>query len=183
MKRPFRIRTLFLYGVFGLYILFLLKILLFSRISIGELMRGHRDAERLVNLIPFRSIMAYLDGANPNLQRTAFSNVVGNMILFLPLGVYVALFKRDKRVLACMAIVFLVSLSAEIIQGVLCIGTADIYDFILNCAGGLGGILLYKLLLGIFRNEEKARTVYTVVSSIIGMPALLFLLFVVQLRL
>jgi glycopeptide antibiotics resistance protein len=75
-----------------------------------------------------------------------------------------------------------VSSFVEVIQGLLGIGTADIDDIILNCLGGLIGILVYKFLLLILRDEKKVSTAITILSAI-GLPVLLYLLFMVRLRL
>ena len=74
------------------------------------------------------------------------------------------------------------SLFIEIIQGVLGIGASDIDDIILNCLGGLVGVLGYKFLLFILRDEKKVRVAIIILSAI-GLPVLLYLLFMVRLRL
>lgn len=175
MNKRERIKTVFLYGVFICYILFLIKILLLSRISHPEL--------RSINLIPFYSITEYISGSTANLKRFAFSNVVGNIVIFIPLGVYLPLLKKDKRVITNLLCIFIVSLFVEIIQGLLGIGASDIDDIILNCLGGWVGILGYKFLLLLLRDEKKVRTAITILSAIVGLPVLLFLLFMVRLRL
>jgi glycopeptide antibiotics resistance protein len=108
--------------------------------------------------------------------------VVGNIVIFIPLGTYLSLFKNDKRVITNLLFIFIVSLSIEFIQGLLGIGASDIDDIILNCLGGLVGILGYKFLLIILPDEKKVRTAITILSAI-GLPVLLYLLFVARLRL
>jgi glycopeptide antibiotics resistance protein len=78
--------------------------------------------------------------------------------------------------------IFFVSLSVEITQGLLGIGTSDIDDIILNCLGGWIGILGYNFLAFILRDEKKVRTVITILSAI-GLPVILYLLFMVRLML
>ena len=51
-----RIETVFLYGVFICYILFLLKLLFLSRVSLLDLLNSQRTLDRSINLIPFYSI-------------------------------------------------------------------------------------------------------------------------------
>ncbi|MDP4147720.1 MAG: VanZ family protein, partial [Bacillota bacterium] len=136
MKKIEKIKTVILYGVFICYIILLIKILILSRLSHME----HRS----INLIPFHSIMEYISGRSDNLKAFAFGNVVGNIAIFIPLGTYLSLFKKDKRVITNLLFIFIVSLSVEIIQGLLSIGASDIDDIILNCLGGLIGILGYK---------------------------------------
>ena len=174
MNKRERIETVFLYGVFICYILFLIKILLLSRISHLE--------QRSINLIPFYSIMEYISGSSANIKAFAFSNVVGNIVIFIPLGTYLSLFKKNKRVITNLLFIFIVSLFIEIIQGLLGIGASDIDDIILNCLGGLVGILGYKFLLFILRDEKKVRVAITILSAI-GLPVLLYLSFMVRLRL
>ncbi|WLC67454.1 VanZ family protein [Clostridium tagluense] len=169
MNKRERIKAVFLYGVFICYILLLIKILFLSRISHLE----HRS----INLTPFYSIMEYISGRFAN----AFSNVVGNIVIFIPLGTYLSLFKNDKRVITNLLLIFIVSLFVEIIQGLLGIGASDIDDIILNYLGGVIGILGYKFLLFILRDEKKVHTAITILSAI-GLPLILYYLFMVRMR-
>lgn len=173
MNKRERIKTVFLYGVFICYILLLIKILFLSRISHLE--------QRSINLIPFYSIMEYVSGSSANIRAFAFGNVVGNIVIFIPLGAYLLLFKNDKRVITNLLFIFIVSLLVEIIQGILGIGASDIDDIILNCLGGLIGILGYKLLLLILRNEKKVHNVITILS-VMGLPGILYYLFMMRMR-
>ncbi|GGF95946.1 hypothetical protein GCM10010912_46060 [Paenibacillus albidus] len=182
MNKRERIVTVFLYGVFICYILLLIKILFLSRVSILGLFDSQRTFVRSINLIPFYSISEYISGSSANLKKFAFGNVVGNILIFIPLGVYLSLFKKNKRAIINLLFVFIVSLFVEIIQGLLGIGTADIDDIILNCLGGWIGILGYKSLLFILRNEKKVQTAITVLSAIVGLPVIYYLLFMIKMR-
>lgn len=182
MNKRERIETVFLYGIFICYILLLIKILFLSRVSLLELFNGQRTIVRSINLLPFHSIMEYISGSSENLKRFAFGNVVGNVAIFVPFGIYLPLLKKDKRIITNLLFIFLVSLLVEIIQGLLGIGTSDIDDVILNCLGGWIGILGYKFLLFLLRNEKKVRTVISILSTIIGLPVILFFLFVIKMR-
>jgi len=173
MNRRARIETVFLYGVFICYLLLLMKILLLSRISHSEL--------RSINLIPFSSIKAYLFSDSATVKEFAFGNVVGNIVIFIPLGTYLSLFKNNKSVKSTLLYIFLVSLFVEIIQGLLGIGASDIDDIILNSLGGLIGIFGYKVFLFILRDVKKVRTAITILSAI-GLPAIFYYLFVVKMR-
>ncbi|MDF2510673.1 MAG: teicoplanin resistance protein VanZ [Herbinix sp.] len=182
MKKRERIKTVFLYGVFISYILLLIKILLLSRVSPLEMFNSQGTLFRSINLIPFHSIMQYISGSSDTLRRLAFGNVVGNIVMFIPLGIFLPLFKKDKRVLVNLLFIFIVSLFVEIIQGLLSIGVSDIDDIILNCLGGWIGILGYKFLLFILRDEKKVHAAITILSAIVGLPVILYLLFMVQMR-
>ncbi|MDF2942667.1 MAG: teicoplanin resistance protein VanZ [Herbinix sp.] len=182
MKKRERIKTVFLYGVFICYIILLIKILLLSRVSLLDLFHSQRASIRSINLIPFHSIMGYLSGSSDTIRRFAFGNVVGNIVIFIPLGIYLPLFKKDKKLLVNLFLIFTVSLLVEIIQGLLGIGVSDIDDIILNCLGGVIGILVYKFLLFILRDENKVYATITILSAIIGIPVILYLLFMVKMR-
>jgi glycopeptide antibiotics resistance protein len=182
MNKRERIKTFFLYGVFVCYILFLIKLLFLSRVSLLNLFNSQRTLDRSINLIPFYSIKEYIFSNSATIKKFAFGNVVGNIVIFIPLGTYLSLFKNNKRVITNLLFIFIVSLFIEIIQGLLGIGASDIDDIILNCLGGLVGILGYKFLLFILRDEKKVCVAITILSAI-GLPVLLYLLFVVRLGL
>ncbi|GEP67172.1 hypothetical protein CBE01nite_49400 [Clostridium beijerinckii] len=168
-----RIKTFFLYGVFICYILLLIKILFLSRISNLD----HRS----INLIPFYSIKEYLFSSSASIKKFAFGNVGGNIAIFIPLGAYLLLFKNNKRVITNLLFVFIVSLFVEIIQGIFGIGASDIDDIILNCLGGLIGILGYKFFLFILPDEKKVHTAIAILSAI-ALPRILFYLFIMKMR-
>lgn len=182
MNKRERIETVFLYGVFICYILFLFKLLFLSRVSLLDLFNSQRALDRSINIIPFYSIKEYISSNIATIKKFAFSNLVGNIVIFIPLGTYLSLFKNNKRIITNLLFIFIVSLFVEIIQGLLGIGTSDIDDIILNSLGGLVGILVYKFLVFILRDEKKVRVSITILSAI-GLPVLLYLLFMVRLRL
>ncbi|MCM3626781.1 VanZ family protein [Paenibacillus glycanilyticus] len=182
MTKREQIKTIFLYGIFIFYLFFIIKIFLLSRISITEIFNSQRVINRSINLIPFYSIKDYLFSDSATLKRFSFSNVAGNIIILIPLGTYLSLFRKNKRVITNLLFIFLASLSVEIIQGLLGIGTSDIDDIILNVLGGWIGIFVYKLLALIWREEKKISTVITVLSAL-GLPVIWYLLFMVTLRL
>ncbi|MDV4150770.1 VanZ family protein [Clostridium sp. AL.422] len=183
MSRREGIKKVFFYGVVTCYVIFLIKLFFLSRVSIFELFDSGRMATRSVNLIPFNTIIEYISGKTTNLKDFAFINLVGNIFVFIPLGVYLPLIKKDKSLKSNFLFIFIACLFVEIIQWVLCIGAADIDDIILNCLGGFIGILGYKLLRLFISDEKKVRTIITVLSSIVGLPVLLYLLFFISLRL
>ena len=170
MKRDV-LKKLFLnimfYGVMFLYAL-ILFFLLFKKKSVGSF--------RTINLIPFRTIIDYLFNEDVIVRSFAFSNIMGNIAIFIPLGIYIPLLINKKSIFTNSAIVALISLCVEIVQYILAIGTADVDDIILNTIGGLLGILIFKLVYLIFK--DKSKVVITFLTPIGGVIAviLLFLL-------
>ena len=155
------------YGVMFLYAL-ILFFLLFKKKSVGSF--------RTINLIPFRTIIDYLFNEDVIVRSFAFSNIIGNIAIFIPLGIYIPLLINKKSIFTNSAIVALISLCVEIVQYILVIGTADVDDIILNTIGGLLGILIFKLVYLIFK--DKSKVVITFLTPIGGVIAviLLFLL-------
>lgn len=182
MKKRERIEAVFLYGIFISYIFLLIKILFLSRVSFQELFQTQRTLFGSINLIPFHSIMEYISASSDTVKRFAFGNVIGNIVVFIPLGIYVPLFKKDRRAVVNLLLIFLMSLCIEILQGLLGVGVSDIDDIILNSFGGWIGILGYRALLFLLQKEKRVRTTVTILSVIIGLPFMLYLLFMVKMR-
>lgn len=100
-----------------------------------------------VNFIPFKTIVFYLNGDRVNLD-VSVNNLVGNLILLLPLGLLLPfMFKRCQKLSSVVAIAFITSLLIEVIQFVLQIGMADIDDVILNSLGAILGYIFYKFIM------------------------------------
>ncbi|MEQ9441773.1 MAG: VanZ family protein [Cyclobacteriaceae bacterium] len=73
------------------------------------------------------------------------SNVIGNIILFIPLGVFFAWFWTSlHHGLKAVAFTMLVSATAELIQYIFHIGVFDIDDIIFNTLGGGLGYFFCK---------------------------------------
>ena len=92
---------------------------------------------RSINLIPF-----YYD------QETSvhLKEVVYNIIVFVPLGVYVQIFRENwKKATKCL-VILLLSFLFEIVQFIFAIGASDVTDLIGNTIGGIVGILFCIML-------------------------------------
>ncbi len=91
------------------------------------------------NFIPFREIFRYDINSKLFLK-----NVIGNILLFVPFGIFVTHYVKSKGVFPIAILSFIVSCSIEFAQSV--IGrTADIDDVILNTIGGILGYFIFKL--------------------------------------
>ncbi len=166
MNRKYRILDILLYLVFAFYLFLLLAILFRTKHSI-----------RSLNLIPFHSINAYIAG-NKNVMRAfALSNVLGNIVIFVPLGVYLTLFNQSVKRIGTILWVFLFSVIVEIIQYVFRLGIGDIDDIILNGFGGVIGLGLYQILWIIFRDKNQVRNVIAICAPICGILSFTILIF------
>ena len=89
------------------------------------------------NLVPFKEILRYSIGPE-NFNR----QVIGNIILFIPLGFFFTYYTRIKKIGSITIIAALISFTIETVQKY--IGRSfDIDDIILNVVGGIIGFLIY----------------------------------------
>ncbi|MFD1956924.1 VanZ family protein [Paenibacillus thailandensis] len=138
-------------ALFLFYLYLLIKIILFKfgEVSVTfvweQFSKSAAHPSRAVagllhgNLVPFRTI-------SDSLQRPTFHNMVnlfGNIALFVPFGTMAAILVPNLFVSLLMAFGF--SLSLEISQAVLSMGTFDADDLVLNAFGGLTGYWLYQI--------------------------------------
>jgi glycopeptide antibiotics resistance protein len=117
------------------YFYALLKIVLFKY--------GFTSEVRSINLSPFTFLNMFSDGTAYDV---ALKNILGNIAIFIPLGIFCAYILHEKKGIA-VVICFGVSLVFEIIQYVTGSGAADIDDIILNTVGGIIGVVLYSCIL------------------------------------
>lgn len=90
------------------------------------------------NFIPFKEILRYKVGS-----KVFIRNILGNILLFVPFGLFVSHYIKNKKMYPILLISVLVSCSIEFAQTK--IGrTADIDDVILNTLGGVIGYFIYK---------------------------------------
>lgn len=150
------LHNIILYSVFALYLLILFALLFMKKQSF-----------RSVSLVPFRSIAEYL--SDEILRRSfALGNLLGNVVLFVPLGGYLTLFNRDKRIFTNVLWIVLISAAAEALQYLFRVGATDIDDVILNGLGGFIGVAAYRILLLVFKDTEKVRTAIEIIAPVTG---------------
>ena len=111
------------------------------------------SGERVLKLVPFIESGAY--------GPSAPSEVLGNLLVFVPLGLYLGLLSPTwswRRVAAATAAT---SVAIEVAQYVLAVGRCDVTDMLVNTAGGLAGfgILSLARLAGRERADRAATRV------------------------
>lgn len=130
--------------LFAVYILMLVWILLFKMsFSMDELYKN-----RSINIIPFMSSVI----AN---GRVDISEIINNIVVFIPVGIYVCMLKKDWSVLKQISVGFFISLGIEVLQFVFAIGATDITDLTGNTFGGIVGIGVFYLLSKVFKNKTN----------------------------
>ena len=102
-----------------------------------------------LNLVPFKTIGGYIkavfDGSmNLNIP---LENLFGNLIMFLPFGLYIPFFNKKidslKKFILSIVPIFLI---IEMAQFMTKRGAFDIDDLILNLTGAILGYLIWKRL-------------------------------------
>ena len=129
-------------GLLVIYLLVLTWIILFKMtLSFQELpeLRG-------INLIPFAGSVI----VNNQLD---LSEIINNVLIFVPFGVYISMLKPDWAFLKKVAPIAGVSLLFEVLQYIFAIGGTDITDFIGNTLGGIIGIGIHLLLYRFFKTK------------------------------
>ena len=125
------------------------------------------------NYIPFKEMFRYNVGSN-----LFFRNVIGNLLLFMPYGFFIALYTKAKKPIIIISLATVASLSIEITQ--LLIGRVfDVDDILLNIIGAIIGFLLYQLLKIIndkLPNFLKKDWILNIVTCLILGGALWFLM-------
>lgn len=130
-KQPFVLYKEIFYLFFLIYILCLFQIVTFEDQSLY--ISGN-------NLVPFKEIMRYNLGS-----RLFFKNVIGNIIMFIPYGIFASLYTKVDKPFHAICLVLFASVTVEITQ--LAIGRVfDIDDIILNVVGGIIGFGIYQLV-------------------------------------
>ena len=116
------------YLFFLMYILCLFQIVTFEDTS--TLVSGN-------NFEPFKEILRYQLGS-----RLFFKNVIGNVVLFIPYGIFASMYTKIEKPHHALGLIFFASATVEITQ--LLIGRVfDIDDIILNVIGGMIGYIIY----------------------------------------
>ncbi len=138
--------------LFGLYLISMVYFLFFAE-SLGRTSVGR---EYHYNLVPFKEIHRYLTYYDVIGPYTVFLNIAGNVLAFVPFGLFFPLLSRKNRgFLKVTLISFEVSLLVELIQLVTRVGSCDVDDMILNTLGGMIGCLCFKMMFLWHRMELK----------------------------
>ncbi len=117
------------------YLLFVIYIL-----SLFYIVTFQDDNYGMSNFVPFREMLRYKIGS-----KLFFRNIVGNILLYMPLGFFVTAYIDERKIFPTMIISLITTISIELVQ--LVIGRVfDIDDIILNLFGGFLGALIFTLL-------------------------------------
>lgn len=165
MKKD-RVLKVICFILFAVYIILMIKVILFKYLGFEDIIRGGYSRFRSLNLRPFDTILGFWRIAEENHQYLwAFSNIFGNMLIYVPFGYCLPLlFRKMQKWQRTCLVVFLSSLLLESFQYLLYLGSADVDDLILNTLGGAAGYLVWY---GIMKPDwsRKRRYLITIAGA------------------
>lgn len=135
-----KLLKVFLWLGFMLYIALLVQVILIKHLPLSFLIQNLKLGLNFnhINIIPFATIVDYFAFGN---KVISVENLVGNMIIFIPLGFLLPILIEKFRKITILLLVSLgFSLSFETIQLLYpMLGSFDVDDLILNTFGALLG--------------------------------------------
>ena len=128
------------YSTFLIYLVFLTP----GRSDLG-------DAARIIHIVPFENSLKAMETLSENhseffVYSFLFANLLGNVLLFVPLPVMLLHCFNIRRRWAIIAAAASLSLGIEALQYCFEIGIADIDDLICNSTGAVTGAYLHSVL-------------------------------------
>lgn len=151
--------------LFTIYLIAICWILLFKlgvRFSYME--------KRSINFTPFRE------------HSFLTSETILNVVVFVPLGIYVGILFERWAVGKKLLFFFVLSLIIEALQYILRVGAFDVTDLITNTSGGIIGLLLFKAIEKAFNNGVKAQKFINIIAAT-GTVLLVLLLVLLKMNL
>lgn len=100
------------------------------------------------NFVPFRTVVefiGYIRDRDEVYEGLSFDNLLGNLILFMPAGIFFpAIWKKQRRFRTFALTIAAVIIGVEAVQFITMRGACDIDDFILNFFGAVIGFTLSR---------------------------------------
>lgn len=142
--------------IFGLYILLLIYLLLFAE-GWG---RHSGSGIYQYNLVPFHEIRRYMEYRHQIGEMRAWMNLAGNVVGFIPFGIcFPGVWEEGCGFWKTVLIGFELSLTIEVSQLILRVGSLDVDDIILNTLGICIGFCFYQMVTDMRRKWFEEKTV------------------------
>lgn len=109
-------------------------------------------SSKKISLVPFKTINSYLQSILYSNNSIAIINVVGNIVLFIPIGLIISIYLNNK--ILNFIILLLVPITIEIMQFITASGVTDIDDVILNFFGEIVGASIFLFIKYLY-NKKK----------------------------
>ncbi len=133
---------------FTIYVLALIYILFGGTRAVFNNMSLIEYAKVQMNLIPFKTITEFITALMENRINTniVVENILGNLLMFLPMGIYLPIYLKNKISIKKFIIIMLILfIGVELVQLLTKRGAFDVDDLILNLAGSIIGYGIYRI--------------------------------------
>lgn len=161
--------------LFCIYILLLIWIVLFKCNIYLSITNGYFEFKTLTLKERFDYyLIPFIDYINNDSTQTfiKFKDGILNVIVFIPLGLYLSFFIKKNKFIKVIFYTFLISLLFEIIQLFSLLGSFQTEDLILNTFSGLLGYIIYKI---IYKEKNiKVLNILSLICIIILTPILIY---------
>lgn len=122
------------------YLLIMVKLLFLRGRFIGD------GENYMYNLTPFRTIQSYILHRDYYPFRIWFNNLLGNIVLFIPIGLFLPLlYRMFLQIFIFIVTTVLLIFFVELIQMLTWVGSFDVDDIILNTFGAWIGLMITML--------------------------------------
>ena len=151
-------------NIFFIYFLILIKLTICKM----DMLKIRFQNKFYFNFIPFvETIKMFKD--NLFGIGNAIYNVIGNILLFVPLGFFIPLlFNKKNKISSILLYGFCTSLSIEVIQLITTNNFTDIDDVIFNTLGAVLGFCIYNIFYYIIKKTKLISLVTKVTSKFDG---------------
>ena len=146
--------------IFLLYVLVLIKTILFKFVTLGNLGGAFFTASRNCNFIPFKSIADLFKNASAG---QALRNILGNILLFMPIGWLIPVATEYEREAPFFGLC--ISIFFEVAQLAFAMGRTDVDDIILNTLGALAGYIVYRITVKFIHSQFNITLLYTALTA------------------
>ena len=161
--------------LFCIYILLLIWIVLLKCNIYLSITNGYFEFKTLTLKERFDYyLIPFIDYINNDSTQTfiKFKDGILNVIVFIPLGLYLSFFIKNNKFIKVIFYTFLISLLFEIIQLFSLLGSFQTEDLILNLFSGLLGYIIYKI---IYKEKNiKVLNILSLICIIILTPILIY---------
>lgn len=141
--------------LFVIYFIVLFYFLFFSE----EMGRTYSERAYHYNLVPLKEIGRFLKYWRVLGTKAVLLNIVGNVVAFLPFGIFLPIFSaRCRKLWRTMYYSFELSLLVELLQLISKVGSFDVDDLLLNTLGGVLGFLVYRFVMCIWKGKDSGET-------------------------
>jgi glycopeptide antibiotics resistance protein len=153
------LRRLMIEALFVAYAAALLYVVVYPQLPVSVGYAGYLSS--FINLVPFATVLEI----SRNFHGQVIRQLVGNMVMFAPLGFLLPLMSlRCRRFFVTLGVALAISVGIELIQLAMLLTlvsrrSADIDDVILNVAGAALGYFVWRIAHAVIRDASVGDTV------------------------